>query len=74
MKDWEKKLAHERAVRDAWVACGNPAPDKPDPPGGLIQVEPRIFNARTAHQAMVKAGHSNLVFETCKCFKETTHG
>lgn len=67
---WPAQLAHERVVRDAWVACGNPAPTQPDPPGGLIRVEPRVFNAKTFHAFMVGAGHDNAVFEACRCSKK----
>lgn len=43
MYDWKKRLHHERCIRDALVACGNKAPDQPDPSGGFVPIEARVF-------------------------------
>ena len=67
MERWEARLAHARAVRDAYVACGNPAPAKSDPPGGLYEVRPLIFKASIFWPALERAGHSHPDPFQCKC-------
>jgi len=69
MEEWQKRLAHERAVRDAYVACGNPKPKQPDPEGGLRYVRPYRFDGKIFYASIESAGHSEGAFEDCKCSK-----
>jgi hypothetical protein len=64
---WQIRLAHERAVRDALVACGNEAPYKPDPAGGLYHVTPRVFVGAKFWPVMKAAGHDAAEIDKCKC-------
>lgn len=66
---WEKHLAHERAVRDAFVACGNPAPTVPDPEGCVITVIPRIYIGEKFWQSMEKSGHNTVRVWNCQCIR-----
>lgn len=65
--EWKKRLEHQRAIRDAYVAMGNPAPDRPDPEGGLIMVPFRRFNGKVFRAFLAKRGHDNSEFEACAC-------
>lgn len=67
MERWEKNLKHERDVRDALVACGNPKPTEPDPDGGVIRVPVRIFKGRIFWLLMKDRGHDNSDFNSCMC-------
>lgn len=67
MIPWEKRLAHDRQARDAFVACGNPAPNKPDPPGGLILVTVRKFDGKIFFAKMAETGHTSSDIQTCAC-------
>jgi hypothetical protein len=65
--DWKKHLKHQRDDRDALVACGNPAPSRPDPDGGLIEVKPRIFHGKIYNDFMRERGHTTVDFYKCEC-------
>lgn len=65
--EWQLRLAHDRAVRDAYVACGNPAPKLPDPVGGLYTVKIRFFDGVKFWASMGKQGHSSATFDECQC-------
>lgn len=65
--EWELRLEHERAIRDALVACGNTPPDRPDPEGGLIPIDGRKFNGAIYWPFLEARGHNNGDFGLCKC-------
>lgn len=65
--EWEKRLFHARAVRDCYVAMGNPAPSRPDPEGGLIEVPLRRFNGRIYKSLLAVRGHTSGDYEQCEC-------
>lgn len=67
MERWELMLEHAKAERDALVACGNPAPTKPDPPGGMVPVSDRRYKAKEYWSVMKARGHTSVLFETCAC-------
>lgn len=67
MKEWEKRLAHAKADRDALVACGNPAPNRPDPPGGMIPVKALRFSTAIYTNFMRPLGHTTIEYENCLC-------
>lgn len=67
MYDWKKELEHARAVRNALVACGNPAPSRPDPEGGVVNVQQRKFNGEIFWKSMNEQGHDASLPEKCKC-------
>lgn len=64
---WQILLNHARAVRNALVACGNSAPTRPDPAGGLVNVEQRKFNGVVFWKSMEDQGHNASTPEACKC-------
>lgn len=64
---WQIRLAHDRVVRDALVACGNPAPIKPDPPGGLVQIQAKIFKSKEFWDHMLKHQHTAGSVLDCSC-------
>ncbi len=70
MQAWEKRLAHARCVRDALVACGNPAPKQEDPPGGLIEIRCRVFVGAIFTEWLYDHGHSTAAFELCACAQD----
>lgn len=65
--DWKIALAHDLAIRNALVACGNPAPKIPDPEGCVIRVECRIFKGKEYWESMNKAGHDSAEIDKCSC-------
>jgi len=67
VEKWQLDLAHDRAKRDAFVACGNPAPSRPDPPSGLIEVKATRYVARIFWGVMEAAGHDHSEMQSCKC-------
>lgn len=67
MKDWQKRLAHAKALRDAAVACGNPKPTTPDPEGGLVQVKVLKYNGKIFWNFMKEHNHSDTEYELCSC-------
>lgn len=69
MKDWEKRLAHERTCRDALVACGNRAPSRPDPEGGLVTVQVRVFKGAVYFDFIKQRGHDHAEYNMCVCRK-----
>lgn len=69
-QEWERRLAHERAVRDSHVAAGNiPAPTSPDPEGGMRTYDVWRFNGKKFFAALEAAGHTKAVYTDCKCSK-----
>ena len=66
-EDWEERLNHARACRDALIVCGNKAPEKPDPPGSLRLVQARTFNGRVFFAEIGRLGHDAAQFDLCKC-------
>ncbi len=64
---WKIRLHHARAMRDALVACGNPAPASPDRPGSLVQIEARVFNGKIAIPFIESRGHSSWELSKCAC-------
>ena len=68
MEEWEKRLIHERAVRDCHVKAGNiPPPSKPDPEGGIWTYHIRRFNGVAYWKAMNETGHDYAEFQRCIC-------
>lgn len=67
MQEWEKRLAHDRAVRDAYIAMGNRKPDRPDPEGGLIWCSARRFDSRIFRPFLAERGHDSGDFKSCRC-------
>ena len=65
--EWQLRLAHERACRDAYVACGNNKPSREDPPGGLLRVSVRKFVGNIFWPFIQERGHTDASFESCKC-------
>lgn len=70
MVNWEKRLKHDRVVRDALVDCGNKKPDRPDPPGGLIEVQPLVYNSEIFWKHLTENGHDGYCFVDCSCSRE----
>jgi hypothetical protein len=64
---WQTRLAHDRVVRDALVACGNPVPPELDPPGGLIPVQGKIFKGSVFWAHMEQHRHSSANVLECCC-------
>jgi hypothetical protein len=67
MEPWQILLAHAKAVRNALIACGNPAPTRPDPHGGLVNVSMRRFNGTIFWKSMEEQGHNASTPDKCKC-------
>ena len=69
MKTWQQMLAHEKVCRDALVACGNQAPEEPDPPGGFFAVNARMFNEEIYFTYLNEHNHTHTEFDKCVCSK-----
>lgn len=67
MQEWEKRLQHAKNVRDGYVLCGNPSPNRADPPGGMITVVPRIFHGKVFWKHMQEVGCTSVDFGQCSC-------
>lgn len=67
--EWKKRLAHEKAKRDADVACGNElSSSEPDPPNSFIPVKNVLkFTASVWWSVMRDLGHSAAAFDDCQC-------
>lgn len=68
LEDWEKRLAHDKHVRDGYVLCGNPAPTIQDKPGSMVMVTPRKFVGKTFWAHMGTA-HDSIDYASCVCRK-----
>lgn len=69
MRDWKQRLAHDKADRDALVACGNSAPGRTDPRGGFIPVIGLKYNHRVYTNSIHAQGHTTVNYEQCICSK-----
>jgi hypothetical protein len=68
MQDWERTLAHAKAVRDAHVAAGHIPPSKSDPIGGITAYGPiRSFNGKAFFKALEGSGHDKAELARCCC-------
>lgn len=67
MEEWQKRLHHDRDLRDCYVAMGNKAPDREDPPTGLVTVPLRRFDGRIYREFLSQRGHDSGDYEQCKC-------
>lgn len=64
---WKVRLEHDRAVRDAYVACGNKAPEEPDPDGGMFSVQVRRYDGKIVRKVLNDRGHDSVDILNCKC-------
>ena len=72
MELWEKRLNHEKAMRNSFIeaGCTQTKEIPADPPGCLISVGPiRKFDGPKFWPLFEAKGHNSCIFESCKCNK-----
>lgn len=73
MQDWEKQLAHAKAIRNATAICNDVSlASIQDPQGGLKLLKPHQqlkFNGKMFWDYMNDHGHDSADINRCKCMR-----
>ena len=73
-QDWEVRLAHAKAVRNAIALCNDvPLNSIIDPPGGMTELVPAQkmkFNGTKVKSYLTNNGHDFSSLDKCKCWRD----
>ena len=72
MEKWEYRYLHNRAVRNACLACSDISPPKNEKYGELIPLPMRVkmvYNGKKFWKQMETEGHDFAEYSRCSCHK-----